>query len=158
MVLPKPPKVNPPVPPAAGLREAPAPKTELLFEGVDPPKIDEPAVPLKLPKIDGLLSYCADDDGDSADGLSSFVATVGFDGCAWDLSALRKENLIFSLELKGVFGADAVDGVEGAELFGSFLPLSVGFFVAVLFSATAAVVGGDSSSQPAQPLHGSLFS
>jgi hypothetical protein len=80
--LPKPPKENPPVAPAAGLRVAPAPKTEVLVVGVDPPKIDVPELPLKLPKIDGLLSYCADVDGDSTGGLSSFGATDGFDGGA----------------------------------------------------------------------------
>ena len=118
VVPPKPPKLNPPVVPVEGLKAAPAPKTEPEppLDGVDPPKIEDP---LTLPKIDGLLSYCADalldGEGDSPAGFSSFVATVGLEGGGWVLSGLRKENLMFSLELNGVFGAVTVEGVVGAK-------------------------------------------
>jgi hypothetical protein len=44
-------------------------------KGVVFPKIDVPEPPLKLPKIDGLLSYCdaafGAGDGDSVDDFSS---------------------------------------------------------------------------------------
>jgi hypothetical protein len=33
----------------------------------------------------------------------------------WDFSGFVNENLTFSLELNGVFGPDAVDGVCGAK-------------------------------------------
>jgi hypothetical protein len=100
----------------AGLSDGAPPKTDPppLFEGVAPPKIDDEEVPLKFPKIDGLLSYwdaAVGVDGDSTDDFSSLVVEVCFctNGC--DLSVFPNENLRFSLELNGVFDAGAVDGV-----------------------------------------------
>lgn len=85
-----------------------------------PPKIDWLELPLKLPKIDGLLSYCdvalVAGEGDSTDTFSSFVVDVCFWSCGLSVLLLFiNENLIFSLELNGVFGADVVDGVCGAK-------------------------------------------
>ncbi len=106
-VLPKPGKENPPLVLFDDFNAALLPNTEVLvlFNGVELPKIDE--VPLTFAKIDGLLSYCdvvafGVDDGDSTDIFSSFVVDVCFCNC--DLSGFRNENLLFSLELNGVFG------------------------------------------------------
>ncbi len=121
VVLPKPGKENPPLVPLDGFIDALPPNIEpfVLFNGVELPKIDEPEEPLKFPKIDGLLSYCVATlgagDGDSTDVFSSLDVDVCFCNCGWDLPKLVNGNLIFSLELNGVFGAEAVDGVWGAK-------------------------------------------
>lgn len=117
--MPKPGKENPGPALLAGLIVGLAPKIEPLELpiGVAPPK-SEVDVPLKLPKMDCLFSDCdgglAGADDDSADVLSSLESC--FSVCGRDLSAgLVNENLIFSLELNGVFGPDtgAVAGVCG---------------------------------------------
>ncbi len=119
VVLPKPGKENPPLLLLAGFIAALPPNIE-PFElpmGVVLPKIDVPEPPLKLPKMDGLLSYCdvalGAGDGDSVDDFSSL--DVCFCICGWDFSEFVNENFIFSLELNGVFGPDPVDGVCGAK-------------------------------------------
>ncbi len=121
VVLPKPGNVNPPLVLVDDFNDAPPPNIEPLplFNGVELPKIDVPELPLKFPKIDGLLSYCdvafEVDDGDSTDVFSSFDVEICFCNCGWDFSAFVNENLRFSLALNGVFGAGAVGGVWGAK-------------------------------------------
>lgn len=151
--LPKPGKENPLLLLFVGFIDALLPNTEPLELpiGVVLPKIDVPELPLKLPKIDGLLSYCdvafGAGDGDSVNGFSSF--DVCFWICGWDFSGFVNENLTFSLELNGVLGPDPVEGVCGAknnqssiirkssninlpDALPSFLVVSGCFFVAVL--------------------------
>ena len=91
----------------------------VLLLSVEFPNTDEPDIPLRLPNMDGLLSYCDTaltvGDDDSMDVLSSFAVDICFSDCDFTFSMPENRRLLFSHELNGAFDVDVVDDNSGAK-------------------------------------------